>query len=184
MGLVQLSRELTECTNGGSPRLAGRLSKTIGLRQVVAESTQLRQNRKAAKNRKVKSWHFFAVLVRFATSGETAVSVGTPSAASDVGDHVDLNERIAGNSSGGDGSSHRRFGAETPLEDFIHARVILQVRQVNVALEALFHGRADLLELLLDLVEDTFSMHFDITRLMVSYAGDEDQVAVGDHSVE
>jgi len=152
--------------------------------EIEEARTHPAQSRKAAKSRSVKPSVFFAAFVYFAPLRETAVPVGRLRAGSNVRNDVDLYQRIAGDSGGGDGSPHRRFGAEAPLENFVHARVVLQVSQVNVALEALFHRGADLFELLLDLVEHSLGMHLDVPGLMVSDAGDEDQIAVGNHAVK
>jgi hypothetical protein len=152
--------------------------------EIVEESTQLTPSRKAAQSHKVKSRGRFAALARFAPSRETAISVRTIRAESDICDHINLHQRIAWDTGCGDGGSHWRFSAEASLKNLIHARVVLQVGQVNVAFEDLIHRGAGFLKLLLDLVKDSLGMHFDITSLMVADAGDEDQVAVSDHAVE
>ena len=132
----------------------------------------------------MKSWDRQAALAHFAPSRETAISVRTIRAESDICDHIDLHQRFAWDSGNGDGGSYWRFSAEAPLKDLIHARLVFQVGQVDVAFEDLIHRGADFLKLLLDLVKDSLGMHCDITSLMVADAGDEDQVAVSDHAVE
>src|SRR5665647_3409297 len=77
----------------------------------------------------------------------------------DVSDHVNLHQRIARNSArGGNRSAHRRFRPEAALEGFIHAGVVLQVVEIDVALQDLFHGGADALQLLLDGIQHNLGM--------------------------
>src|SRR5439155_5714122 len=72
---------------------------------------------------------------------------------SDNRDHVDLDQRVAGNAAGRrNRRPHRRLGAKAPLEHLVHAGVVLQVVQVDVTLQDLFHRRSRAFELLLDLI--------------------------------
>src|SRR5437899_272930 len=54
----------------------------------------------------------------------------------DAGNHVDLNQRVAGNASRGrDGRAHGRLRAEASEKHLVHARVVLEIVQVHVALQ-------------------------------------------------
>src|ERR1017187_8798929 len=103
----------------------------------------------------------------------------------DVRDHVDLNQRIARNSTGGGNrGAHRRFRAEAALEHFIHGCPVLNIVEIDVGLQDLFHGRSHALQLLLDGIQHDFGMGLDVARDVRSYTGDEEQIAVGDRAVE
>jgi proton glutamate symport protein len=64
----------------------------------------------------------------------------SPQPVSDIGNYVNLDERIAWDASRRrDRRAHRRFRAEPPTELFVHRRVVFQVVQVHVALQHLVH---------------------------------------------
>ena len=74
--------------------------------------------------------------------------------------------------------------AEATPEHLVHGVVVLEVIEVHVALEALFHRRAHVLELLFNLVEHVFGVGLDVALEMRAHAGHEQQVAVGDGARE
>src|SRR5512141_1883874 len=101
------------------------------------------------------------------------------------GDAVDLDERVAGNpSGGGDRRADRGLRAEAAEEHLVHRRVVLQVVQVDVDLQDLLHRGADLLELLLDLVEHVLRVGLDVALEVGTDAGDEDKAAVRGDAAE
>ena len=59
-----------------------------------------------------------------------------------------------------------RLVAEAALKDFVHPGVVLQVVQVDVALEDLVHGRARAFQLLADLVEHSLGVDLDVARFV------------------
>src|SRR5207244_1108911 len=84
-------------------------------------------------------------------------------AGSDVGDAVDLDERVAGDAAGGrDGRPDARLRAEAALVHLVHPVIVLQVVEVDVDLEHLLHRGANALELLLHLVEDDLRVRLDV----------------------
>src|SRR5262245_35412912 len=96
-------------------------------------------------------------------------------------DHVDLDERVSRNPAGsGDGRPHWRFRTEAALEHLVHAGIVLQVVEIDVALQDLLHRRPDALELLLDLIEDRLGVYLDIAFGVVADAGNEYEVPVRD----
>ena len=104
---------------------------------------------------------------------------------SDVCDHIHLHQRVARNPARrGDGSAHRRILAELLLKHFVHSLVVLQVVQKDAALQHLVHGRAGVLQLLLNLIQYVGRVRFDVARKMRAYSGDEEQIAVGNRTAE
>ena len=98
---------------------------------------------------------------------------------SDVGDHVDFDQGVSRYPSGGcDGGPDRRVFAETPAENLVHRLVVLEVIQINIALQDLFHGRARVLQLFLNLIEHVLGVSLDVALEMRALARDEEQVAV------
>src|SRR5881397_3258687 len=98
---------------------------------------------------------------------------------SDVGDNVDFDQRGSRYPSGGcNRSPYRRFFSETPSEDFVHRLVVLEVIQINIALQDLFHGRARVLQLFLNLIKHVLGVSLDVALKMRALARDEEQVAV------
>src|SRR5882724_867821 len=72
-------------------------------------------------------------------------------AESNARDYVDLDERVSGNTTGrGNGSAYWRLGPEAAEKRFVHARIILQIVEIDIALQDFVHRRPDALELLLD----------------------------------
>src|SRR5580692_9575064 len=95
-----------------------------------------------------------------------------------VSDDVDLHQRITGYAAGrGDGGAHRRLITPAACEYLGHGFAVLQVIQIHIAFETLFHGGANALQLLLDGVKNAFGMHFDVARFVITHASDEDQVS-------
>src|ERR1022692_4170304 len=101
--------------------------------------------------------------------------------ASNVGDDVDLNQRVAGNAARcGNGGAHWRLIAPPACEHLSHSVAVLQVIQIHIAFETLFHGGTNALKLFLDGIKNTFGVHFDVAWFVIAHAGDEDQVSIGD----
>ena len=104
---------------------------------------------------------------------------------SDASDDVDFDEGVAGDAAGGcDGCAHGRFGAEAAEEGLVHFLVVLEVVEVDIALEDFVHGRAAGVEALFDFIEDVLGVGLDVAFEVRADSGDEDEVAVGDNAVE
>ena len=89
----------------------------------------------APKNRKIP----IAVNPRV-SGGTAAVCPGSLTEPLDVGDGVNLHQRVAGNSAcRGNGRSHRRIVAKPPQISLIHGGVVFQVIEVHVYFENFRH---------------------------------------------
>jgi len=80
--------------------------------------------------------------------------------------------------------THRRLRPEAAQKRLIHACVVLQVVEIDVALQDLFHGGADALQLLLDGIQHNLGMGLDIAWDVRAHAGNEEQIAVGNRAIE
>src|SRR6267143_5347232 len=102
--------------------------------------------------------------------------MGPCSSASESGDHIDLDQGVAGNATGGcDRSSHWRLVPKSTLKSFIHCSIVFQIVQIDVALEDLVHGGTGALELLLDLIQNVLGVRLDVALEMRAHARQEQQ---------
>src|SRR6202035_4448883 len=95
---------------------------------------------------------------------------------SKVGDHVDLDQRVSRNATGGrDGCPHGRLLAKPAQKYLVHSCIVLQIIQINIALQDLVHRGTGGFELLLNLIEHTFGVNLDVAFSVIPYACDEQQ---------
>src|SRR3954447_22770661 len=103
----------------------------------------------------------------------------------DVGDQIDFDQGIAGNTAGGgDGGADGRNVAEAAFVDGVHPFPVLDVVQIHIHLENLVHRgtRAD--QGFFQLVKNMLGVLFDRPLKMRAYPGQEEHIAVGDGAAE
>src|SRR5262245_20600294 len=98
----------------------------------------------------------------------------------DVGDAVDLNQRVSRDTShGSDRRAHRRLVSKTSLVDLVHPRVILDVVEIDIHLENSVHGRAGIFQLLLELIQHVLGVGCDVTGKVRTLARNKEEIAKG-----
>lgn len=94
--------------------------------------------------------------------------------------HFDFDEAAEGDGGDGEGGAGGRIFSEAAAEDFVHGAIVGDVGEIDVTLDGLEHGGADVLEVGFDGIEDPLGLFLDGAAVDFSGTGDEDEAVGGD----